>query len=136
MSPLLLTTIFSIGMAMLSILALSFVAQQGEIDNNLFSKAYFNFLAAVGYGCILFPFLLQLKIWRGVCEFMGNISYGVYLFHHLIPNLFNALNINLTGITAYIIYSSVVVIITLLFHYGLERPARNFGRNLARQFKA
>lgn len=134
-SPIVLTTIFSIGMTILGILAFSFVVQQGEIDNNLFSKAYFNFLAAVGYGCILFPFLLQVRIWRGVCGFMGNISYGVYLFHHLIPNLFNTLDINLSGITAYVIYSSVVVIIALLFHYGLERPARNFGRNLARQFK-
>jgi peptidoglycan/LPS O-acetylase OafA/YrhL len=124
-------TIFVLGGVILTILATCFVMQQGVIDNYLFSKAYFNFLAAVGYGCVLLPFLLQQRIHLKICAFMGNISYGVYLFHHFVPKLFNALGWQLTGGAAYVTYSSIVVIIALLFHYGLERPAREFGRKLA-----
>jgi exopolysaccharide production protein ExoZ len=130
-----LTTIFSLGIILLSILAFCFVVQRGDIDNHLFSKAYFNFLAAVGYGCVLFPFLLRPLSGFGIGALMGNISYGVYLFHHLVPKLFNALGANFTGITAYCLYSTVVVAMALLFHYGLERPARTFGRNFSKQFK-
>jgi len=134
-NPMWVATIFGLGMMILSILAACFVMQQGEIDNNLFSKAYFNFLAAVGYGCVLLPFLLRQRIGLAICAFMGNISYGVYLFHHFVPKLFNVLGWQLTGGAAYVIYSSTVVIIALLFHYGLERPAREFGRKIAYKYQ-
>jgi len=129
-SPRFAATIFILGGVILTILATCFVVQRGEIDNYLFSKAYFNFLAAVGYGCVLLPFLLQQHIHLKICAFMGNISYGVYLFHHFVPKLFNELGLHLTGGSAYVVYSGIVVILALLFHYGLERPAREFGRKL------
>lgn len=118
------------GMSLLSILATVFLAQQGEIDAHLFSQAYFNFLAAVGYGCILFAFLQQRR-WLTLCAVMGNLSYGVYLFHHLVPKLFNLLGWQLSGITAYIVYSIVVIALSTLLHYAVERPARHFGRQLS-----
>lgn len=118
------------GVALLSVLATVFLMQQGEIDAHLFSKAYFNFLAAVGYGCILFA-LLQQPLWLGLSAFMGNISYGVYLFHHLIPKFFNLLGWQLDGIAAYIVYSAAVVVLSTLLHYLIEHPARQLGRQLS-----
>lgn len=122
--------VFICGVTLLSILVTVFLMQQGEIDTHLFSKAYFNFLAAVGYGCILFTFLQQRR-WVIFCGVMGNLSYGVYLFHHLIPKLFNLLGWQLSGITAYLSYSIGVIALAMLLHYIVERPARHFGRQLS-----
>lgn len=122
------------GVILLSMLIMVFLGQQGEIDGHLFSKAYFNFLAAVGYGCILFTFLEQHR-WLTLCAVMGNLSYGVYLFHHLIPKLFSLLGWQLSGITAYISYSIGVIALSILLHYIVERPARHFGRYLSQYWR-
>ena len=62
---------------------------------------------------------------------MGNISYGVYLFHMLIPQIFNHFNYQLSGLTGYLLCLCITIMITLIFYYTIENPARIFGRKLS-----
>ncbi|WP_069472739.1 hypothetical protein [Candidatus Marithrix sp. Canyon 246] len=65
---------------------------------------------------------------------MGNISYGVYLFHLLLPKVLNHLNYNLTGFIGYLTCLILTVILALMTYYLIENPARIFGRKLSTKF--
>ena len=65
---------------------------------------------------------------------MGNISYGVYLFHLLIPKFLNHLDYNLTGFIGYFTCLILTVILALITYYLIENPARIFGRKLSHKF--
>jgi peptidoglycan/LPS O-acetylase OafA/YrhL len=62
----------------------------------------------------------------------GSLSYGIYLFHNMMPALLRRLWPGLEG--AWLALAALVFTIGMatLAHYGLERPLRNFGRQLSR----
>jgi peptidoglycan/LPS O-acetylase OafA/YrhL len=117
----------------LSVLFLSHESE--EITNgNLLFKSYFRFWCAISYAILLFPFLLLINhksILYNVYMFMGNISYGVYLFHMLIPKVLNYLDYNITGFIGYFTCLILTVILALITYYLIENPARIFGRKLS-----
>jgi len=122
------------------LLALSlFLTWYGDegIHDNFFLKIYFNFLCALGYSILLFPFLMIIKAKQSFlnssCLFMGNISYGVYVFHNLIPLIMKQLGIQLSGFLGYFLCSFAVVILALVFYYAVENPSRLFGRKLSKK---
>jgi exopolysaccharide production protein ExoZ len=131
-----LILIIATGIIMLSALALyfSWYGDQG-IDQVFWFKTYFNFLCALGYSILLFPFLILIQpkrsFFNSCCLFIGNISYGVYLFHNLIPLIMKSFGYELIGVTAYLVYSGLVVILALFFYYAVEKPTRGWGRQLA-----
>jgi len=110
--------------------------ESGEITNaNLLLKSYFRFWCSITYAILLFPFLIYLKkvnsFFYPICLFMGSISYGVYLFHLLIPKVLNYLDYNLTGFMGYFTCLILTVILALIAYYLIENPARIFGRKLS-----
>jgi len=128
--------IIIIAMSLLSGLSLFFIWHGDEVFNgNLLWKSYFRFWCAISYAILLFPFLITLKktdsFFYSACLFMGNMSYGVYLFHSLTPLVLSQLGYNLSGLTGYLLASCATVIIALVFYYTVENPARLFGRKLS-----
>jgi len=118
-------------------LGLLYLLHEYEEITNLLMKSYFRFWCAISYAILLFPFLFIIKsksIFNNVYIFMGNISYGVYLFHMLIPKVLNHFDYNLTGFIGYFICLILTVILTLITYYLIENPARIFGRKLSNQF--
>lgn len=106
------------------------------IEHHLVFKAYFNFLCAISYGILLFPFLFIINEKRTkiikISLIMGQLSYGMYLFHNLIPHFFAHLNYSFTGTTAYLLYLSIVITMSLLFFHVLEEPCRQLGKKLSK----
>jgi exopolysaccharide production protein ExoZ len=125
--------IIIISISLLSGLSLFFIWHEDEMLNVLF-KSYFRFWCAISYAMLLFPFLFIINsksIFNNVYIFMGNISYGVYLFHMLMPKVLNYLGYNLTGFIAYFVNLILTVILALITYYLIENPARIFGRKLS-----
>jgi exopolysaccharide production protein ExoZ len=124
--------------AMSLLLGLSLLLFLSDEYDNLLWKSYFRFWCAISYAILLFPFLIKLNkvdsFFYSTCLFMGNISYGVYLFHMLIPKVLNHLDYNLTGFIAYFTCLILTVILTLITYYLIENPARIFGRKLSHKF--
>jgi peptidoglycan/LPS O-acetylase OafA/YrhL len=118
-------------------LSVLFLSHESEeiINGNLLFKSYFRFWCAISYAILLFPFLINLKkvdsFFYSICLFMGNISYGVYLFHLLIPKVLNHLDYNLTGCIGYFTCLILTVILTLITYYFIENPARILGRKFS-----
>jgi len=115
-----------------------FFVENGDvgIEQHILFKAYFNFFCAIAYAILLFPFFFLIKIQQTkivkLCMIMGNLSYGVYLFHNLIPHLFAQIGYTLTGGFAYFVYLMIVIIMSLLLFYTLEEPFRRLGKNWSR----
>lgn len=128
--------VFVLGMVMLSLLAGSFIrmGEQG-IQNSLFFRAFFPIGCTIGYGMVIFPFL-QLKPgekFLKICLLMGSISYGVYLFHNLIPKMLFHYNIQMTGISAFMVSAAATVLLSFLIYHMYENPMRNYGRKISMQ---
>ncbi len=123
--------IIIIALSLLFGLSSFLILHKNEI-NNVIYKSYFRFGCAISYAILLFPFLCLIKkdtIFSNVYLFMGNISYGVYLFHLLIPKILN--DYNLTGFIGYFTYLTLTILLALMTYYLIENPARIFGRKLA-----
>jgi peptidoglycan/LPS O-acetylase OafA/YrhL len=92
----------------------------------------------VAYAMLLFPalFLIQKPdtVVYSMCMWMGNLSYGMYLFHNLIPLIAKSLNYQLIGMMAYLGSLAITVMISFLGYLLVEQPARRFGRKLAQRF--
>jgi len=132
--PLYQIFIFVMGFAILYALSRFFVlyGDQG-INDNLFFKSFFTMLCAIGYAVVLFPFLVNItekkSVFISFCAVMGNMSYGMYLFHNLIIRFFK--NSSMSGITLYAVCLTSVILVSLLFHYLIEKPCRIYGRHLS-----
>jgi len=121
-------------------LGMVFVTYGDEGINKVFLlRAILNISCAVGYGLILFSFLFLFKQnhpkMRSISTFAGNISYGVYLFHNLLPIALLKLNIPVSGVSAYFSCIIAVIILSLIFHYSVENPCRQFGRYLSKKYE-
>ncbi len=131
--------IIIIAIISLYLLSVLFMSHKEEVTNgNFFVKSYFRFWCAISYAILLFPFLIQFNkvnsFFYSICFFMGTISYGVYLFHMLIPKVLNYLDYNLTGFIGYFTCLILTVILALITYYLIENPARIFGRKLSSKF--
>ena len=132
-----LVSFFVFGSLLISFCAVYFIKYGDKcIFDNLFLRAYFSTLCALGYALILFAMLKLCKPsinLTKICLNIGATSYGVYLFHNLIPHLFNRFGWSLqVGARAYIIASCLTLCIALLVNKFIETPFRAYGRNLAR----
>lgn len=78
---------------------------------------------------------LPPALWfKKMCLWLGNLSFGIYLFHNAAPQI-----LNLFGVTAPpLLFASLCLGLTfliaqILYSY-LENPCRNYGRALAQKF--
>lgn len=120
-------------------LGLFFVFQGNPgINGSLWLRAYFSFLCALSYGLMLFGLLVLMRCkdpyCLGLAVWLGNLSYGVYLFHTLILRIYEDIGISLPGLAAYLVCSFAVILLSTIAHHLVERPLRRFGRNLARRW--
>jgi len=79
--------------------------------------------ALFGMASVLFflsvnSFLQSISV---VCEFLGRISYPMYLFHLVILYLLARVGIA-AGLTGLLLYSLTVICCAALFNYGFEQP--------------
>nr|WP_281350178.1 acyltransferase [Allochromatium palmeri] len=117
-----------------------FFARHGDqgIGVHLWLKAYFSLLCAIGYGLMLFGLLGLMRCEDGWCRmsafFLGNLSYGVYLFHILVLRLYAQSGLSLPGVVAFIACALSVLALAMLGHHLVEHPARTFGRRLASRY--
>ncbi|WP_090332505.1 acyltransferase [Nitrosomonas sp. Nm51] len=125
------------GIVLLFMLGQGFVAH-GE---NIFNMTYglFNLFCALGYQWILIASAVLFRPSRSIDAFtllasvMGNLSYGIYLFHNAIPPLLR-LHFQLDGFL--LLTGSILgtLCLSAIMYNTLEDPARKYGRRFARQF--
>jgi peptidoglycan/LPS O-acetylase OafA/YrhL len=108
------------------------------LENNKLLDAPWNFLCALGYALIMFPVLLvKEELWpswlKRVAIFAGVGSYGVYLFHNLVPRLLERGGVTFRGVPFVLLALTLTIVLAFLLYYTYENPLRRFGRNLARK---
>jgi len=100
--------------------------------------------AALGYALLLSALIngpgqqtvKHDKSWLKSCFlFMGQLSYGVYLFHNGAPLILRRVLPELSGITLVTLCIALTLLLAGAAHYAIERPLRNYGRKLSQAFK-
>ncbi|MGG7055001.1 acyltransferase family protein [Nitrosomonas sp. ANs5] len=125
------------GLLLLFVLGHGFVVHGNAIVGMTFG--FFNLLSALGYQWIIIAGVVFLRhaqsttVWILVAGIMGNLSYGVYLFHNAIPPLMNKF-FEFTGITLFIVSILITFVISAIMYQILENPMRKFGRCYAKRF--
>jgi peptidoglycan/LPS O-acetylase OafA/YrhL len=125
------------GLLLLSALGHGFVVHGNAINNMTFGL--FNLLCALGYQWIIIACVALYRHANTTTSLirpagiMGNLSYGVYLFHNAMPPLISAF-FEFTGVTLFIVSILTTCIISAIMYRILENPMRNFGRRYAMRF--
>lgn len=125
------------GLLLLFVLGHGFVVHGNAIVGMTFGL--FNLLCALGYQWIIIACVVFFRHARSTATsnltagIVGNLSYGVYLFHNAIPPLMNAL-FEFTGFTLFIASILITFIISAIMYQILENPMRKFGRYYAMRF--
>ena len=100
--------------------------------------------AALAYALLLSAVLsgqgqptgMQARRWFSpLFMFMGQLSYGVYLFHNAAPLLLRRVLPELGGVPLVVLCVAFTLALAALAHYAIERPLRNYGRSLSQAFK-
>lgn len=103
------------------------------------------FGAALGYALLLSGLVVsvgrqqivkQTDSWfRSWSFLMGQLSYGVYLFHNAAPQIMHRFVPELGGKTLVLLCVMITLLLSWAAHYAIERPLRNYGRRLSQAFK-
>lgn len=131
------TLAFGVGLALL---LLTYLIKYGGLglENSLWLDAPWNFLCAAAYALLMFPLLLTDELhwpqWlRQTALMAGAASYGVYLFHNLLPPLLVRAGLEASGWSFVLSAMLLTVLLALVLYRFYENPLRNFGRDLARR---
>lgn len=125
------------GILLLLALGKGFVVHGDNINNMIYGL--FNLLCALGYQCIIIAGVTLFRQIRDavtlglIANLLGNLSYGIYLFHNATPPLLN-LFIELEGFVLFISSILTTIFISGIMYIALENPARRFGRRLSSQY--
>ncbi len=125
------------GLLLLSALGHGFVVHGNTINSMTFGL--FNLLCALGYQWIIIACVAFYRhanttaslIW--LAGIMGNLSYGVYLFHNAMPPLMSTF-FEFTGVALFSASILTTFMISAIMYRILENPMRNFGRRYAMRF--
>jgi len=66
---------------------------------------------------------------------MGQLSYGVYLFHNAAPQILSRILPTASGVAAVLLCVAITLALAWAAHHAIERPLRNYGRRLSQVFK-
>lgn len=96
------------------------------------------FFAAIAFTLVVAAFIGWItnpSHWLKKLAFiLGNLSYGLYLFHNAAPIMLQNLKPSLSPIFFGLICFLLTVAISGILHLVYEAPLRNFGRHLANSF--
>ena len=67
--------------------------------------------------------------------FMGQLSYGVYLFHNAAPQILARILPSVSGGAAVLLCVGITLALAWAAHHAIERPLRNYGRRLSQQLR-
>lgn len=65
---------------------------------------------------------------------VGELSYGIYLFHNASPLVIERAGWKPGSLEFAMLCLLLTLVVSILFHIGLESPLRRFGRDIARQW--
>lgn len=65
---------------------------------------------------------------------MGELSYGVYLFHNAAPQILGRILPAVSGGTAVLACTAITLFIALVAHHVIEKPMRAYGRRLSQNW--
>ncbi|SEN03795.1 acyltransferase family protein [Nitrosomonas marina] len=124
------------GLVLLFMLGQGFVTHGDTMSDLTYGQ--FNLLCALGYQLILIAAVVLFSPARAdaplsqLASALGNLSYGIYLFHNAIPPLLNHF-FQLDGMLLFTGSILGTLCIAAVMYNTLENPARNYGRHFARQ---
>ena len=106
------------------------------LETNRWLDAPWNVLCAAGYALVSFPLLLLPTAawspgWTHLARTCGAASYGVYLFHNLLPILLRYAGWEPAGTLFVLTSMSLTVILALLLYRWYENPLRLYGKRLS-----
>ncbi|MDT8397252.1 MAG: acyltransferase [Pseudomonadales bacterium] len=121
------------------IISADFLLRYGDmaVETNALLNAPFNFMAALGYALLMFPVLrirdTAYPSWLASLALLsGALSYGVYLFHNLMPRILLRLGMEQQqGWAFFLLCTFLTLAMALLCYHFLENPARQYGRRLS-----
>jgi peptidoglycan/LPS O-acetylase OafA/YrhL len=64
---------------------------------------------------------------------MGQLSYGVYLFHNASPKLMALVNAPTAGLSGVLLALVITFLLAWATHHAIERPLRRFGREISQR---
>jgi peptidoglycan/LPS O-acetylase OafA/YrhL len=99
-------------------------------NTGLFAAVTFTLIVSGFVGLIVNPTNWLKKI----AMILGNLSYGLYLFHNAMPTILQSLKVYFPPIIFGVLCFVFTVSISYILHLIYEAPLRNFGRNLANSF--
>jgi peptidoglycan/LPS O-acetylase OafA/YrhL len=122
------------GLLLLSALGHGFVVHGNTINNMTFGL--FNLLCALGYQWIIIACVAFYRHANTTASLirpagiMGNLSYGVYLFHNAMPPLMSTF-FEFTSVALFSASILTTFIFSAIMYQILENPMRKFGRRYA-----
>jgi peptidoglycan/LPS O-acetylase OafA/YrhL len=64
---------------------------------------------------------------------MGQLSYGVYLFHNASPKLMALMNAPTAGLSGLLLALVITFLLAWATHRAIERPLRRYGREISQR---
>jgi peptidoglycan/LPS O-acetylase OafA/YrhL len=103
-------------------------------DGGNASKSLYSGVVACNLAFVLLVPTLANRIlmWRPLV-FIGKVSYGVYLVHHLILNFAEKV-VHQSVILSYLLTVFLSIVVAYVFHISIEKPLIRTGRNLSSRF--
>lgn len=69
--------------------------------------------------------------WQPIFVLVGELSYGVYLFHNAAPQIVGRVLPEAAGAAAALMCTGLTLLMALAAHHAVEKPMRAFGRRLS-----
>lgn len=93
--------------------------------------------AAVGYAAVVSAMVCLGRsinvATRRLFLLMGQLSYGVYLFHNAAPKLMAVVAAPAAGLLALLLALAITFLMAWVTHHAIERPLRHYGRELSQR---
>lgn len=117
----------ALGGALAALLAALLLQRFGHLEHQFNRET----LAGIGLGLPLLVALTQLRPQRWD-NWLGDLSYGVFLCHFLVQTAIMAPPSTLRG---YCIYMAASIALAVLLHFAIERPAQQWRHQLRARYR-
>jgi exopolysaccharide production protein ExoZ len=120
--------------------ALLIVTRVGQVPSlSLWVSGNIGLGAAVGYATVVSALVSLVRSVGAATRWwfllMGQLSYGVYLFHNASPKLLATAGAPATGWLAMVLASALTLLIAWVAHHAIEHPFRHYGRRLSQRLE-
>lgn len=120
------------------VLASVFVALGDDgIEKSSLLRGNMQLMAAFAFALVVTAWVGWIKrpaIWLvAVASILGNLSYGIYLFHNAAPLVLNSFRNSLSGPWFALLCLVLTLVVAQVLHWACEDPCRRFGRLLSQR---